>query len=58
MNKKKVIITGGLGFIGSNLVELLINKNFNVIKVFRQFVDEQKDLMPEYQMNSPSTLYH
>ena len=33
MNKKKVIITGGLGFIGSNLVELLINKNFNVINL-------------------------
>ena len=33
MNKKKVIITGGLGFIGSNLVELLIKKNFYVVNL-------------------------
>ncbi len=29
----KIIITGGLGFIGSNLVELLINKKFKVINI-------------------------
>jgi dTDP-glucose 4,6-dehydratase len=33
MKKKKVILTGGLGFIGSNLVELLIKKNFDVINI-------------------------
>ena len=33
MKKKKVILTGGLGFIGSNLVELLIKKNFYVINI-------------------------
>ena len=27
-NKNKVIVTGGLGFIGSNLIELLLKKNF------------------------------
>ena len=31
--KKKVILTGGLGFIGSNLIELLIRKNFYVINI-------------------------
>ena len=29
----KIIVTGGLGFIGSNLIDLLINKNFNVINI-------------------------
>ncbi|WP_415320355.1 dTDP-glucose 4,6-dehydratase [Candidatus Pelagibacter sp. Uisw_092] len=30
---KNIIVTGGLGFIGSNLIELLITKKFNVINL-------------------------
>ena len=31
--KENLIVTGGLGFIGSNLIKLLLKKNFSVINI-------------------------
>lgn len=39
MNKEKVIVTGGAGFIGSNLVDELLAKNFHVIVIDNEFSD-------------------
>ena len=33
MLSKNIIVTGGLGFIGSNLIELLLQKKFNILNI-------------------------
>ena len=34
MNKKIIVITGGAGFIGSNLIKFLLKKtNFNLLSI-------------------------
>ena len=35
MKIKTIVVTGGLGFIGSNLINLLIKENYKVINIDR-----------------------
>ena len=46
---KKVIVTGGLGFIGSNLIELLIKKNFFVINIDKGTYSSNKYNVKDFQ---------
>ena len=47
----KIIVTGGLGFIGSNLIELLINKRFKVINIDKITYSSNFYNNKEYQKN-------
>ena len=45
MKKKNIFVTGGLGFIGSNLVELLLTKGYKVIVIdFKGIGSNKKNL--------------
>ena len=46
---KKVIVTGGLGFIGSNLIELLIKKKFYVINIDKGTYSSNKYNVKDFQ---------
>jgi UDP-glucose 4-epimerase len=39
---KKVLVTGGAGFIGSNLIRELLKKNYNVVSLDNYSTWEQK----------------
>ena len=43
-NKKKIIITGGCGFIGSSLIEFLLKKNFKILNLDKLAYSANKDI--------------
>ena len=51
----KIIVTGGLGFIGSNLIELLINKKFKVINIDKVTYSSNFYNTQDYKKNSNYT---
>ena len=49
---KKIVVTGGLGFIGSNLIELLIKKKFYVINVDKGTYSSNKYNVKDFQKSN------
>ena len=48
---KKVLVTGGLGFIGSNLIKLLLKKNYYVINIDKVSYASNNYNLKEYKNN-------
>jgi len=49
---KNIIVTGGLGFIGSNLIDLLISKNYSVINLDKVSYSSNFYNLKEYKNNT------
>ena len=48
---KKLLVTGGLGFIGSNLIKLLLKKNYYVINIDKVSYSSNRYNVKEYDNN-------
>ena len=47
LENKKVLVTGGAGFIGSNIVEYLLNKN-NKVTCLDNFITGKKENVEDF----------
>ena len=57
MKNNKIIVTGGLGFIGSNLIEFLIKKNFVVINIDKVSYSSNYFNVKNFQNNNKYKFY-
>lgn len=53
--QKKVLLTGGTGFLGSNILRLLLEKNYKVVVLKRSFSDTKR--IDSFLGNSAVTLF-
>ena len=51
LSKLKFLVTGGGGFIGSNIVEYLLNNNAKLVRVLDNFSNGYRENLVEFKSN-------
>ena len=51
MRYKKILVTGGLGFIGSNLSQKLVDQNYEVVIIDNCSTGKLSNILPKYKKN-------